>query len=72
MGKAINDLKELALERINTLKESFESNGSKDEGADLTKPGEPVKLGTRHPLSLVKNEIINIFGRLGFTVAEAS
>jgi phenylalanyl-tRNA synthetase alpha chain len=37
---------------------------------DLTMPGEPLKLGTRHPLSLVKNEIISIYGRLGFTVAE--
>jgi phenylalanyl-tRNA synthetase alpha chain len=70
VGKAINDLKELALEKINSLKESFESNGSSASGMDLTRPGEPMKLGTRHPLSLVKNEIINIFGRLGFTVAE--
>lgn len=70
VGKAINDLKEFALEKINSLKESFESNGSGDKGVDLTMPGEPMKLGTRHPLSIVKNEIINIFGRLGFTVAE--
>ena len=70
IGKAINDLKELALEKINTLKESFEASISGSSGLDLTMPGEPMKLGTRHPLSLVKNEIINIFGRLGFTVAE--
>lgn len=70
IGKAINDLKELALEKINTLKESFEAATSCSSGLDLTMPGEPMKLGTRHPLSLVKNEIINIFGRLGFTVAE--
>ncbi len=70
VGKAINDLKDFALEKINSLKESFESNGSSTAGLDLTMPGEPMKLGTRHPLSIVKNEIINIFGRLGFTVAE--
>ena len=70
IGKAINDLKYFALEKINTLKETFESAGTEDTGIDLTKPGETIKLGTRHPLSLVKNEIINIFGRLGFTVAE--
>lgn len=70
IGKAINDLKELALEKINLLKESFESASSGSSGLDLSMPGEPVKLGTRHPLSLVKNEIISIFGRLGFTVAE--
>jgi phenylalanyl-tRNA synthetase alpha chain len=70
VGKAINDLKDFALEKINALKEAFETAGSSETGMDLTKPGEPVKLGTRHPLSLVKNEIISIFGRLGFTVAE--
>lgn len=70
VGKAINDLKNLALDKINALKDSFEGAGSSDSGLDLTMPGEPMKLGTRHPLSLVKNEIINIFGRLGFTVAE--
>ena len=70
IGKAINELKHLALEKINTLKETFESAGAGDSSIDLTKPGESLKLGTRHPLSLVKNEIISIFGRLGFTVAE--
>jgi phenylalanyl-tRNA synthetase alpha chain len=70
VGKALNDLKNLALEKINSLRDSFESTGSENTGMDLTMPGEPLKPGTRHPLSLVKNEIINIFGRLGFTVAE--
>ena len=70
IGKAINDLKCFALEKINVLKEKFESAVDSESGTDLTKPGEPIKLGTRHPLSLVRNEIINIFGRLGFTVAE--
>lgn len=70
VGKAINDLKTLALDKINALKDSFETAGSNDSGMDLTLPGEPMKLGTRHPLALIKNEIINIFGRLGFTVAE--
>jgi phenylalanyl-tRNA synthetase alpha chain len=70
VGKALNDLKNQALEKINSLRDSFESTGSENTGTDLTMPGEPLKPGTRHPLSLVKNEIINIFGRLGFTVAE--
>lgn len=70
VGQAINTLKNFALEKINFLKESFESSSSSDSGIDLTRPGEPMKLGTRHPLSLVKNEIIGIFARLGFTVAE--
>lgn len=70
IGKAINDLKDFAFEKINTLKEIFESTENNDSSVDLTKPGEPLKLGTRHPLSLVKNEIISIFGRLGYVVSE--
>ncbi|MEE4286621.1 MAG: phenylalanine--tRNA ligase subunit alpha [Mariniphaga sp.] len=70
VGKALNDLKNFAIEKINSLRDSFESTDSENTGKDLTMPGEPLKPGTRHPLSLVKNEIINIFGRLGFTVAE--
>ncbi|MCE4564101.1 phenylalanine--tRNA ligase subunit alpha [Maribellus sp. CM-23] len=70
VGQAINVLKQFALDKINGLKEGFENNGSELSGVDLTMPGEPMKLGTRHPLSLVKNEILGIFSRLGFTVAE--
>ena len=70
VGQAINTLKNFALDKINTLKETFEAAENGDSGTDLSMPGEPLKLGTRHPLSLVKNEIIGIFGRLGFTVAE--
>ncbi|MFW6290094.1 MAG: phenylalanine--tRNA ligase subunit alpha [Mariniphaga sp.] len=70
VGKALNDLKNLALDKINMLREGFLSREQESRESDLTRPGEPVKLGTRHPLSLVKNEIIRIFGRLGFTVAE--
>ncbi len=70
VGQAINTLKDFALEKINSLKESFDSSSSFESGLDLTRPGEPMKMGTRHPLSLVKNEIIDIFARLGFIVAE--
>jgi phenylalanyl-tRNA synthetase alpha chain len=70
VGQAINTLKNFALDKINTLKGSFEGDKNKATGMDLTRPGEPMSAGTRHPLSLVKNKIINIFGRLGFIVAE--
>ncbi|WP_346862482.1 phenylalanine--tRNA ligase subunit alpha [uncultured Draconibacterium sp.] len=70
VGAAINTLKNFALDKINALKDGFEAGENKESGSDLTMPGEPMKLGTRHPLSLVKNEIISIFARLGFTVAE--
>jgi len=70
VGKAINDLKNFALEKINRLRDSFEQKEAGPTGMDLTMPGEPLKLGTRHPLAYVKNKIIDVFGRLGFIVAE--
>ncbi len=77
INQLFNDFKNVSPEQkkevgnaINSLKESYELAENTDNGLDLTMPGEPMKLGTRHPLSLVKNEIIGIFARLGFTVAE--
>jgi len=70
VGQAINELKEFALNRINDLKEHFEQNERESSASDLTMPAESMQLGTRHPLSIIKNEIIDIFGHLGFTVAE--
>ena len=70
VGKAINDLKLLAQERINQLRETFESGLEEGAGTDLTRPGESMKLGARHPLAVIRNEIIDIFGQIGFTVAE--
>lgn len=70
VGAALNTLKNFAQERINSLKDRFTVEHSGSEGLDLTLPGEPVKLGTRHPLSVVRNEIIDIFSRLGFIVSE--
>jgi len=70
VGQAINELKEFATSKINELKDNFEAADQAESGADLTMPGEPLKLGSRHPLSIVKNEMIDIFTRLGFTIAE--
>lgn len=70
VGQSINVLKNFALDKINSLKDTFENGEQKESGQDLTMPGEPMRLGTRHPLSIVRNEIIDIFARLGFTVAE--
>jgi len=70
IGQALNDLKNLATEKINALKEATETAGSNCEGLDLTRTSAPIPLGTRHPLSIVREEIIAIFRRLGFTVAE--
>src|SRR5574344_1502296 len=70
VGIKLNELKTLAQERITALKEQFEAQDNGSAEIDLTRSAYPVKLGTRHPLSIVKNEIIDIFGRLGFSIAE--
>ena len=69
VGQLLNELKNAAQEKINSLKDSFES-GDQGEQIDLSRSASDFNLGTRHPLSLVKNEIIDIFSRIGFTVAE--
>lgn len=70
VGIKINELKQTALERINSLREQFETSEAQDDDLDLTRTAYPIELGTRHPLTIVKNEIINIFSRMGFTLAD--
>lgn len=70
IGQMLNQLKEEATNRINDLKEQFAQQSAKQAKMDLTRTPDPIELGTRHPLSLVREEIIDIFGRIGFTVAE--
>ncbi len=71
LGQRLNELKTIATEKLATLKESLADNADKEKAnIDLTRTASPLPLGTRHPLSLVKNEIISIFGNMGFTIAE--
>ena len=70
VGQELNILKNLATERINALREALENADDTADDIDLTRTPAPVALGTRHPLSLVREQIISIFSRLGFTVAE--
>ncbi len=70
VGMKINELKQSAFAKINALKEQFETKDSTDDNIDLTRSAYPIQLGSRHPLTIVKNEIINIFGRMGFSLAE--
>ena len=70
IGQALNELKNQATEKINALRDSLSSTDSIDSDLDLTRTESPIALGSRHPLSLVREEIIDIFRRLGFTVAE--
>ena len=72
LGKVLNEFKQLAESKFNTLKEiteSSESHATVNE-LDLTLPGEGFEIGSRHPLALVRREIVEIFAKLGFTVAE--
>ena len=70
VGQQLNVLKDKAQERLNELKSQFETTGNTDTEADYSRSAYPIGLGTRHPLSIVKNEIVDIFARLGFTIAE--
>ncbi len=70
IGMKLNELKNAALEKINSLRQEMASHDDSAGDVDLSRTPYPVKLGTRHPLSLVKQEIIDIFSRLGFTMAD--
>ena len=70
IGQKLNQLKVLATDKINALRENIETSDDADAAIDLTRPATVSPLGTRHPISLIRNEIISIFSRLGFTVAD--
>ena len=70
MGQALNELKNLANDKINSLRDAVESVETVADGLDLSRTASPIKLGSRHPLSLVRNEIVSIFARLGFSIAD--
>ena len=70
-GQAVNSLKNAATEKVQQLKEALESQ-EEEKGiyGDLSRPGEPIEIGARHPISIVKNQIIEIFSNIGFNVSE--
>ncbi|MCS2470156.1 phenylalanine--tRNA ligase subunit alpha [Bacteroides uniformis] len=72
VGMRLNELKNKAQEKIAALKEQFESQDTGCDDIDLTRSAYPIELGTRHPLSIVRNEIIDIFARMGFNIADGS
>ena len=69
-GQVVNDLKTLATEKSTVLKNEISNEGKTDSSLDLTRPGEPFPLGSRHPINITKNRIIEIFNRIGFSVSE--
>ena len=68
VGIKINELKTTAQNKINELREQLETQEAQSDEIDLTRTPYPVELGTRHPLTIVKNEIIDIYSRMGFTL----
>lgn len=71
MGQRLNELQNKAQDKLNELKEKFENNEAESKGdADLTLPPESFEHGSRHPLSIVRNQIVEIFSKIGFTVSE--
>lgn len=70
VGMKLNQLKQIAQDKIKALKEEFENSNVQNTEIDLTRTSYPIPLGARHPLSIVKEEINDIFKRLGFSIAE--
>ena len=70
VGMRINELKTALQDKLNSLRESLATQEDDYSDIDLTRTPYPINLGTRHPLSLVKQEIINIFSRMGFSMAD--
>lgn len=70
LGKELNLLKNAVINKITELREHFTETESVDSNVDLTLPGNQDSVGSRHPISIAKNEILDIFKRLGFTVAD--
>lgn len=70
IGQLLNTLKNATQDKINSLRNMLSSGAKSVEKQDLTRTAEPIKLGTRHPLTIVRQEIAAIFSRIGFTIAE--
>jgi phenylalanyl-tRNA synthetase alpha chain len=71
IGQAINDLRTKAQEKYDAFKNSLSNdNNTVDDAIDLTRTSIPFKVGSRHPIAIVRNEIVDIFSRIGFTVSE--
>lgn len=70
VGQLLNNLRQVAEEKFNTFKEKIEIDASHDTKIDFSRPGDDEEIGARHPLSLVRSEIIEIFNRIGYAVSE--
>jgi phenylalanyl-tRNA synthetase alpha chain len=71
IGQALNQLKQKASDKINELRSQLDTGRKEDDGGtDLSRPAEEINIGSRHPISLVRNRIISIFQNIGFNVSD--
>ncbi len=70
VGKLLNELKLLAQSKIDDFKKTFSKKDISQALNDMTRPGDPIEIGSRHPISIVKNRIIEIFSEIGFSISE--
>jgi phenylalanyl-tRNA synthetase alpha chain len=70
IGQKLNLLKQSAIDKYNSLKNNLSEEVAVSDAADLSRPSFPFTLGSRHPISIVRNELIDIFTRIGFTISE--
>ncbi|MTG97920.1 MULTISPECIES: phenylalanine--tRNA ligase subunit alpha [Myroides] len=69
-GQIINSLKNIVEAKVKSIQEELESKDIQGLYGDLTRPGYPLEIGSRHPISLVKNQIVDIFNSIGFNISE--
>ena len=69
-GRLLNELKTLAQDKVESLKASSSKSSENIKINDISRPGDPINIGSRHPISVVKNRIIDIFSNIGFTISE--
>ena len=69
-GRLLNELKNLAQDKVEALKASSSKSSENKKINDISRPGDPIEIGSRHPISIVKNRIIDIFSTIGFTISE--
>lgn len=69
-GQTLNTLKQIVDQKINVLQQAIEEQTIVNKFGDLTRSGHAVSLGSRHPISVVKNQVIDIFSSIGFNVSE--
>ena len=70
LGSLLNELKNSAQQKVNDLKSNNSKKSNNLKINDISRPGDPIEIGSRHPISIVKNRIIDIFSTIGFTISE--